>query len=215
MRAVLRISSGVRRRDLRVEDLRGEARDAYRIWHDFVGLSEASALDLVRADGLVEESGVDGSGVHGSGVDGLAGPLGNIFGLSEAAARVASRGRGSVSETAGRSSAAPQPGDALRLVGKVEELAASLCRRGVSEEKALREAAFALFEAAPDSSRIGLLRLRTAGGHDCGVVRVRPLAARATLLARWAGRPTASGNRGVKVPDLGKNRRSSVGIRGY
>jgi hypothetical protein len=106
----------------------------------------------VRADGLVEESGVDGSGVHGSGVDGLAGPLGNIFGLSEAAARVASRGRGSVSETAGRSSAAPQPGDALRLVGKVEELAASLCRRGVSEEKALREAAFAVFEATRDES---------------------------------------------------------------
>jgi hypothetical protein len=151
MRAVLRISSGVRRRDLRVEDLRGEARDAYRIWHDFVGLSEASALDLVRADGLVEESGVDGSGVHGSGVDGLAGPLGNIFGLSEAAARVASRGRGSVSEVAVRSSAGPEPGDAWKLVAKIEEFASDLCRRGVPEEKALREAAFALFEAAPDS----------------------------------------------------------------
>jgi hypothetical protein len=136
---------------LRVEDLRGEARDAYRIWHDFFGLSEASALDLVRADGLVEESGVDGSGVHGSGVDGLAGPLGNIFGLSEAAARVASRGRGSVSEVAVRSSAGPEPGDAWKLVAKIEEFASDLCRRGVPEEKALREAAFALFEAAPDS----------------------------------------------------------------
>jgi hypothetical protein len=132
---------------LRVEDLRGEARDTYRMWHDFFGLSEASALDLLRADGLVEESGVDGSGL-----DGLAGSLGNIFGLSEAAARIASPGRGSVSETAGRSSAAPQPGDALRLVGKIEELAANLCRRGTSEEKALREAAFAVFEATRDES---------------------------------------------------------------
>jgi hypothetical protein len=126
---------------LSVEDLRGEARDAYRMWHDFFGLSEASALDLVRADGLVE----------GSGVDGLAGSLGNIFGLSEGAARAASRGRGSVSEVAVRSSAGPQPGDALRLVGKIEELAAELCHRGVSEEKALRDAAFAIFQAAPDS----------------------------------------------------------------
>jgi hypothetical protein len=37
------------------------------------------------------------------------------------------------------------------MVGKIEQLAANLCRRGVSEEKALREAAFAVFEAAPDS----------------------------------------------------------------
>jgi hypothetical protein len=56
-----------------------------------------------------------------------------------------------VSETAGLASGAPQPGDALRLVAKIEELAANLCRRGVSEEKALREAAFAVFEAAPYS----------------------------------------------------------------
>ena len=38
----------------------------------------------------------------------------------------------------------------LRLAGKIEELTANLCRRGVSEEKALREAAFAVFQAAPD-----------------------------------------------------------------
>ena len=162
---------------LRVEDLRGEARDAYRIWHDFFGLSEASALDLVRADGLVEESGVDGSGI-----DGLAGSLGNIFGLSEAAARVASRGRGSVSEVAVRSSAGPEPGDAWKLVAKIEEFASDLCRRGVPEEKALREAAFALFEAAPDSLQDGLLRLRTAGGRGYGDVRVRPVAARTSCV---------------------------------
>jgi len=49
-----------------------------------------------------------------------------------------------------RSSARAQPGDALRLVVKIENLAANLCLRGVSEDKALREAAFAVFEAAPD-----------------------------------------------------------------
>jgi hypothetical protein len=54
-----------------------------------------------------------------------------------------------VSEVAVPSSAGPQPGDALQLVGKIQELAAG--RRGVSEEKALREAAFAVFESAPDS----------------------------------------------------------------
>jgi hypothetical protein len=58
---------------------------------------------------------------------------------------------GPVSEVAVRSLAGPQPGDALQLVSKIEELAAGLCRCGVSEEKALREAAFAVFEAAPDS----------------------------------------------------------------
>jgi hypothetical protein len=57
---------------------------------------------------------------------------------------------GPVSEVAVRSSAGPQPGDALQLVSKIEELAAGLCRCGVSEEKALREAAFAVFQAALD-----------------------------------------------------------------
>jgi hypothetical protein len=81
----------------------------------------------------------------------------NIFGLSKSEARRAVHGHGGssvrpVSESAGRSSAGPQPGDALRLVGKIEELAANLCRRGVYEEKALREAAFAVFEAAPNES---------------------------------------------------------------
>jgi hypothetical protein len=126
------------------KDLSEEAASAFEVYR-WMGVSESAAMDLLRADGLVEESGVDESGVGG-----LAGSLGNIFGLSEAAARVASRGRGSVSEVAVRSSAGLQPGDGLRLVSKIEEVAAELCRRGVSEEKALREAAFAVFQAAPD-----------------------------------------------------------------
>ena len=168
---------------LRVEDLRGEARDAYRIWHDFFGLSEASALDLVRADGLVEESGVDGSGI-----DGLAGSLGNIFGLSEAAARVASRGRGSVSEVAVRSSAGPEPGDAWKLVAKIEEFASAVPPRCPGGERSCGRRRLRCSRPRLIPSRIGLLRLRTAGGRGYGDVRVRPVAARTPFLAGQAGR---------------------------
>jgi hypothetical protein len=78
-----------------------------------------------------------------------------IFGLNEREARRAAHGHGGssvepVSESAGPSSAAPQPGDALRLVGKIEELAANLCRRGVAEDKALRDAAFEVMRCMPD-----------------------------------------------------------------
>jgi hypothetical protein len=76
---------------------------------------------------------------------------------------------GPVSEVAVRSLAGPQPGDALQLVSKIEELAAGLCRCGVSEEKALREAAFAVFQAAlDDQPRSGWRRSRAAGGRAMG-----------------------------------------------
>lgn len=96
----------------------------------------------------------------------------------------------SVSEVAGQSSERPEPGDAGKLVTKIEEFASDLCRRGVSEEKALRDAAFAVFEAAPDSLQD----------------RVAAVAGR-----RWPGlwdQPgrTVRGDStgvGVKVPDLG------------
>jgi hypothetical protein len=130
---------------MRPSDLRGEAADAFRMWHDFFGLSEESAMNALAQDGLVPTNGSDRT------VNVFRG----TFGLSEEGARIAAAGRDgrsarSVSEVAGGSAARPEPGDALRLVGKIEGLAANLCRRGVSEEKALREAAFAVFEAAPD-----------------------------------------------------------------
>jgi hypothetical protein len=56
-----------------------------------------------------------------------------------------------VSEVAARSSTGPEPGDAWKLVAKIEEFASDLSRPGVSEENALRDAAFAVFEAAPDA----------------------------------------------------------------
>jgi hypothetical protein len=113
-----------------------------------MGVSEAAAMDLLRQDGLVEES--------SSGVDRTANMFRETFGLSESAARVAADGRDgrsarSVSEVARRSAARPEPGDAWKLVARIEEFASDLCRRGVPEEEAVRTAAFAVFEAAPDS----------------------------------------------------------------
>jgi hypothetical protein len=129
---------------MRPEDLPADAPAAFSVWR-WMGVSESAAMDLLHEDGLLPIT------EH----DQLTGMFRKVFSMSEGAARVAADGRGGpsprpVSEVAGRSSAAPQPGDALRLVVKIEELAADLCRRGVSEEKALREAAFAVFESAPD-----------------------------------------------------------------
>jgi hypothetical protein len=72
---------------MRPKDLSAEAASVFKVY-TWIGCSEATALDLVRQDGLVEES--EG--------DGLARSLGAIFSLSEDAARVAAQGRGSVSE---------------------------------------------------------------------------------------------------------------------
>jgi hypothetical protein len=73
---------------LRVEDLRGEARDAFRMWCEVFHLSESAALAAVAQDGLVEQDGFDRA----------AASFANIFNLNEGAARVAARGRMSVSE---------------------------------------------------------------------------------------------------------------------
>ena len=73
---------------LRVEDLRGEARDAFRMWREVFHLSESAALAAVAQDGLVEQDGFDRA----------AASFANIFNLNEGAARVAARGRMSVSE---------------------------------------------------------------------------------------------------------------------
>jgi hypothetical protein len=129
------------------DDLRGAARDAYDMWRNTFGLSEQSAMRALEQDGAIPLSEDEK----------LARRFQNIFGLSESEARHAVPGHGGsserpVSETAGRPSAGPQPGDAVRLVRRIEELAADMCRCGVSEEKALREAAFQVFRAAPDGA---------------------------------------------------------------
>jgi hypothetical protein len=133
---------------MRREDLNAEQRKAFDMWRR-LGLSEQSALRAMEQDGQIQVSEEDGQ----------ARMFSEVFGLSASAARRAVEGRdgpsrrpasGPVSEVAVRLSAGPQPGDALQLVGKIEELAAELCRRGLSEEKSLREAAFAVFRVAPD-----------------------------------------------------------------
>jgi hypothetical protein len=68
---------------VRPEDLPPEARDAYKMWRSVFNLSESAALAAVCADGLVDEPESDR----------LAGSFANVFGLSEAAAKVAARGR--------------------------------------------------------------------------------------------------------------------------
>jgi len=129
---------------MRPDDLRGSAREGYAMWRR-LGLSEQGAMRALEQDGAIPLSEDEK----------LARRFQNIFGLSESEARRAVHGHGRspvqpVAESAGRSSGAPQPGDALRLVRRIEELAAGLCRRGVSEEKSLREAAYAVFQAVPD-----------------------------------------------------------------
>jgi hypothetical protein len=133
---------------MRPDDLRGSAREGYAMWRR-LGLSEESAMRALEQDGAIPVSEDEK----------LVRRFQNIFDLSESEARRAVDGRDGPSRKpassptpSGWSSAGPEPGDALRLVGKIEELAANLCRRGVSEEKALREAAFAVFEATRDES---------------------------------------------------------------
>jgi hypothetical protein len=82
---LLRISSGEVL--MQPKDLPAEARSAFNVWR-WMGVSEQAAMDLLRQDGLVEESG-------------LAGSLASIFSLNEEAAKVAARGRESVSEARG------------------------------------------------------------------------------------------------------------------
>jgi hypothetical protein len=117
------------------------------MWRNTFGLSEAAAMNALVEDGVIKVS------EH----DQLARSLQETFGLSDAAAGVAARGRGdSLSSRPATPSVLSEswrhdPGDAFRVVRKIEKHAAELCRRGVLEEKALRDAAFAVFEAAPDS----------------------------------------------------------------
>jgi hypothetical protein len=117
------------------------------MWHDTFGLSEQSAMNLLRQDGLLPTSDEDR----------VVSMFRDTFGLSESAARRAVEVRSgpplrSVSD-AGRSWARPKPGDGLRLVAKIEELAGDRCGRGESKEAALRAAFYRVLDAVPDSSK--------------------------------------------------------------
>jgi hypothetical protein len=112
------------------DDLRGAARDAYDMWRNTFGLSEQGAMRALEQDGAIPLSDDEK----------LARRFQNIFGLSESEARRAVHGHGGssvppVSESAERSSAAPQPGDALRLVGKIEKLSRLACATAASRRR--------------------------------------------------------------------------------
>jgi hypothetical protein len=124
---------------LRVEDLRGEAADAYRMWRDVFHLSESAALTAVAQDGLITLSEDEK----------FARSFRETWGLSEAAAETAARGRGGRSAPSSKtgglwpaaesSSFRPRLGD---VIATIWEFAAD---RGVS----LRDAAFEVMRAAP------------------------------------------------------------------
>jgi hypothetical protein len=133
---------------VRPDDLRGAARDSYDTWRS-IGLSESAAMNALVEDGVITLSEEERQ----------ARMFSDVFGLSEAEARRAAAGRdgcrtasGLVSEALGRSAAVPHPGDALRLVAKIEELAASVRGRGGSFEEAVKAAVWTVFEAAPDEA---------------------------------------------------------------
>jgi hypothetical protein len=102
-------------------------------------------MNLLRQDGLLPTSDDD----H------VVAIFRKTFSLTEQGAQVAADGRGgpSVRSVSGtrRSSVGPEPGDALRLVAKIEELAGDVCSRGESKDAALRSAFYQVFDAAPYS----------------------------------------------------------------
>jgi hypothetical protein len=168
---------------VRPEDLRGEARDAFRMWRDTFGLSEAAAMNALVEDGVITLSEDEQ----------LARRFSKLFGLSEAEARRAVAGRGGPTVRTVSRVLDQRRGRRSRGTPAVGVEDRGACSRPVSsrclEEKALREAAFAVFQAAPDdSTRTGWRRSRVAGGQGYGDVRVRPVPARAALLAGQAGR---------------------------
>ena len=115
---------------VRPEDLRGEARDAFRMWRDTFGLSEAAAMNALVEDGVITLSEDEQ----------LARRFSKLFGLSEAEARraVAGRDGGSRSATSGVSVAElaglrPDPANTRLVVAAIEELTTELRGRGFSE----------------------------------------------------------------------------------
>jgi hypothetical protein len=131
---------------IKPDGLTPKQRQTFNMWRR-LGLSEQSSLRAMEQDGQIPLSEDERQ----------ARMFSEIFGLSPSGARRAVEGRDGPSRRpasrpvveAGRWSSRPEGGDALRVVRKIEELAAGMCS-GVSEQEALREAAFAVFRVAPD-----------------------------------------------------------------
>jgi hypothetical protein len=134
---------------MRPDDLRGAARDAYDMWRNTFGLSEQRAMRALEQDGLITLTEDEK----------FARSLQETWGLSRAAAEIAARGRdgGSRAASAGVSVAElavlrPDPAYIPDVIRAIERVATDLCRRGVSEDKALQEATFGLMRRMPNDA---------------------------------------------------------------
>jgi hypothetical protein len=162
---------------MRAQDLTGEAKELYEEWRS-LGYTERQALDRVQRSGVVRESELyntfrDVFGLSREAASTAA--LGRdpkpsadprertvaafqALGLSEGAAEIAADGRDGPSRRASGTPVSeaeaanlrPDPAYIGHVVRKIEEVASDLCRRGVPEEKALRESAFELMRVMPN-----------------------------------------------------------------
>jgi hypothetical protein len=145
-------------------DLRGEAKQLFEEWRQ-LGYTEAQALDRVERSGLVQAPELYGRfrrlglsqeaastaalGRNPAGPTDVRGRTVEAFkgmGLSDRQAQIAADGRDGpsvrpVSEAGSLSSLRPDPSNVRHVVAAIEEIASGLCREGVAEDKALREAA--------------------------------------------------------------------------
>jgi hypothetical protein len=134
---------------MRPDDLRGDARDAYDMWRKTFGLSEQSAMRAVEQDGLITLT-EDEKFMRS---------FQETWGLSQAAAEIAARGRdrGNRAASSGVSVAElaalrPDPAYIPDVIRAIERVATDLCPGGVSKDKALQEATFGLMRCMPSDA---------------------------------------------------------------
>jgi hypothetical protein len=109
------------------EDLRGEARDAYRMWRDTFGLSEAAAMNALIEDGVITLSEDEK----------LARRFQRLFGLSEEAAKTAAVGRDSRTASSPTTTTRPLVESNLEWHARMQREFAEL-DRGIAEVDAMQ-----------------------------------------------------------------------------
>jgi hypothetical protein len=141
---------------MRPEDLTGKARDSYRMWHHTFGLSEQSAMNLLRQDGLLPTSDRDRA----------VSMFRTTFSLTEQGARVAAGGRaprpinGSTAQSPTVTVTGALPDNRRRLIQNIERIAqeircnGTLCIwNGESRDQAsLRAAYYKVLEVAEEDA---------------------------------------------------------------